>query len=116
MKPGRRGAKRRQQIAAVFHALADPSRCQVIDLLRDAGEMRVGDVAAAFEMTLNGVSKHLKVLEAAGLLQRRREGTSHFISVRWEGLAPVVLWLDSHRNFWERRLDAFADSFEETEV
>ena len=116
MNPGRRGEKRRQQIATVFHALADPSRCQVIDLLREAGEMRVGDLAAAFEMTLNGVSKHLKVLEAAGLLNRRREGTSHFVSVRWEGLAPVVAWLDSHRHYWQRRLDALADAFEENET
>ena len=67
--------------------------------------MRVGDLAEAFDMSLNGVSKHIKILESAGLVERRRKGTTHFMSVRWEGLAPMVTWLDGQRQFWERRLD-----------
>jgi DNA-binding transcriptional ArsR family regulator len=106
---GRPGAERDAQLVAVFRALGDPSRCRIVELLREAGELRVGDVAAAFEMSLNGVSKHLKILEAAGLVQRRREGTTHYISMRWEGLSPMVEWLDVQRQAWERRLDAFED-------
>lgn len=104
-----RGTQRDAQLVAVFRALGDPSRCRIVELLREAGELCVGDVAAAFDMSLNGVSKHLKILEAAGLVQRRREGTTHYISMRWEGLSPLVEWLDVQRTAWERRLDAFED-------
>ena len=105
----RPGAQRDAELVAVFRALGDPSRCRIVELLREAGELCVGDVAAAFDMSLNGVSKHLKILEAAGLVQRRREGTTHDISMRWEGLHPMVEWLDVQRQSWERRLDAFED-------
>nr|WP_276204348.1 helix-turn-helix domain-containing protein [Enhygromyxa salina] len=50
-------------------------------------------IAQSFNISLNAVSKHLKVLERAGVVERRREGTTHFISMRWEGLAPIVGWL-----------------------
>jgi DNA-binding transcriptional ArsR family regulator len=106
---------KKEQLVKVFHALADASRCRIIDLLREAGELRVGDVAAAFEMTLNGVSKHLKVLEGAGLIRRRKEGTSHYISVRWEGVAPMVEWLDARRQYWDTRLDAFEAAIKKEE-
>lgn len=100
------GASREVELSVVLQALADPSRRKILSLLRNVNEMRVGDIAAAFEMSLNGVSKHLKVLESARLVLRRKEGTAHFIALHWAGLAPLLDWLDTSREFWGNRLDA----------
>ena len=93
----------------MFACLADPSRRRILALLRDAGELRVGDIAAAFEISLNGVSKHLKVLESARLVRRRKAGVTHWISADWDGLLPANDYLDDHRRFWGDRLDALHD-------
>lgn len=95
-----------QRLSRIFRSLADPSRRKIIALLRDTPELRVGDLASAFEMSLNGVSKHIKQLESAGLVSRRLEGTTHFIRLDPEGVAPVFDWLDVYRDRWQRRLDA----------
>ncbi len=100
------------QLDAVFHALADHTRRRVIALLREAGELKVGDIAHVFVMSLNGVSKHLKVLEAAGLVRREVRGREHWLSVAWAGLQPAHGWLSSHEPFWRGRLDALAQHFE----
>lgn len=103
---------RDEALSAAFAALADPSRRQVLGLLRESAELRVSDIAAVFDMSLNGVSKHLKVLEKAGLVLRRRHGRTHWIRANWEGLAAPQGWLDAHQHFWTRRLDAVAQQFE----
>jgi DNA-binding transcriptional ArsR family regulator len=95
-------------LSRVFHALGDVHRRRMVALLRESGELRVGDLAAAFSMSLNGVSKHLKVLEAAEIVQRDIRGREHFVSVRWETLEAPYQWLDSHHHFWSSRLDALA--------
>lgn len=77
-------------------------------MLREAGRLRVGDIGAAFSISLNAVSKHLKVLEAAGLIEREVSGREHWIAVNWSGLAAPHQWLDAHRRFWSERLDALA--------
>lgn len=102
-------AAREKALNSAFHALADPSRRQIIELLREAGECRVKDVAEAFSMSLNGVSKHLKVLEQAGLITRRIEGRQHFIAVRWEALQSPYEWLHFYQAYWSKRLDALVD-------
>lgn len=96
----------------VFSCLSDPSRRRIIALLREAGELKVGDIAQAFSMSLNGVSKHLKALEAGGLVTRRIEGRRHFIRVNWKTLEPAHTWLDFHRHFWSIRLDRLASHVE----
>lgn len=96
----------------VFQSLADPSRRKIIALLRETEELRVGDLAQAFSMSLNGVSKHLKALEAAGLIRRRIEGRQHWIRVDWDALRPAHTWLDFHRHFWSTRLDRLASNIE----
>ena len=93
----------------VFGALADPSRRRIIDLLREAGDLKVGDIATVFSMSLNGVSKHLKVLERAGLVLRRVEGREHWLRVDWEGLQNAYQWLHFFRHFWGGRLDSLVD-------
>ena len=101
----RGSAEREAQLSGVLAALADPSRRRIIDLLREAGELKVGDIAEAFDMSLNGVSKHLKVLEAAGLVTRRVEGRQHFLQVRWEGLQPAYEWLHTYHALSSTRID-----------
>ena len=93
----------------VFGALGDPSRRRIIGLLREAGDLKVGDIATVFSMSLNGVSKHLKVLERAGLVLRRIEGREHWLRVDWEGLQEAYQWLHFYRHFWGGRLDSLAD-------
>jgi DNA-binding transcriptional ArsR family regulator len=106
----RRGkAREEEQLSRVFHALADPARRRIIALLRESGELPVGVVGKAFAMTLNGVSKHVKVLEAAGLVRRRIEGRVHWISVDWTALQIAYEFLHAHHHFWSTRLDALAD-------
>ena len=98
-----------RQLDRVFRALADPSRRRIIALLREAGELRVGTLAEAFDMSLNGVSKHVKVLEKAGLIDRRIAGTTHFLRVHWSSLQAPYQWLHFHHHFWSQRIDALAD-------
>ena len=106
----RRGkAGEEQRLSRVFHALADPARRRIIALLREAGELPVGVVAEAFSMTLNGVSKHVKVLEHAGVVRRRIEGRVHWMSVDWNALQVAYEFLHAHHHFWSTRLDALVD-------
>jgi DNA-binding transcriptional ArsR family regulator len=102
-------SKKDEQLDQVFHGLADPSRRKMVALLREAGQMKVSDIGQAFDMTLNGVSKHLKVLEQAGLVTRRVEGREHWISVNWPALQPAYEFLHFHQHFWTARLDALMD-------
>ncbi|MEE9386054.1 MAG: metalloregulator ArsR/SmtB family transcription factor [Nannocystaceae bacterium] len=112
----RRGeSERPQRLDRVFRSLADPNRRRILALLREGGELRVGDIAASFEMSLNGVSKHLKAMESAGLVSRRIEGRTHWIRVEWSALQPAYSFLHSHHHFWSERLDALADYISQQE-
>ena len=109
MSPRRGKAGEQERLNRVFHALADPARRRIIALLRESGELPVGVVAEAFSMTLNGVSKHVKVLEHAGVVRRRIEGRVHWISVDWTALQVAYEFLHAHHHFWSTRLDALVD-------
>jgi DNA-binding transcriptional ArsR family regulator len=89
---------------AVFHALADPGRRQMIEAL-SRGEQTVGELAAPLSISLPAVSKHLGVLERAGLLRRRREGRRHHLSAVPEALQNASDWIENHRRFWEGSFD-----------
>lgn len=106
---GKATKAREARLNRVFRTLADPSRRRIIALLREAGELKVGDLAEAFAMSLNGVSKHLKVLEKAGLIQRRVEGREHWIRVNFEALQEPYEWLHFYHHFWSGRLDSLID-------
>ena len=88
-------------------ALADPTRRAIVARLT-AGDARVGEVAKPFEMSLNAVSKHLKVLEGAGLVRREVRGREHWLSFDGSPLTAASDWIDFYRGFWEGRLDALA--------
>ncbi len=99
--------KRSTDLDLVFHALAGGTRRAILEAL--AGEGRsVTEIAAPFEMSLPAVSKHLRVLERAGLVTRSPEGRVHRMSLRAAPLAEAVDWLEHYRVFWEERFDALA--------
>lgn len=87
-----------------FQALADPTRRALINQLR-GGYTRVTDLASSHPMSLNAVSKHIKVLEGAGLVERRIEGREHRIGLSAAPLAEAQAWLAEYREFWQTRLD-----------
>jgi DNA-binding transcriptional ArsR family regulator len=93
----------------VFHTLADGTRRKIIELLRESGELKVGDLAKTFDMSLNGVSKHLKVLERAELIQREVRGREHWIRVQWSTLQEPYEWLHFYHHFWSKRLNSLVD-------
>jgi DNA-binding transcriptional ArsR family regulator len=95
-----------------YAALAEPSRRQILDLLRD-GERSVNDLVARLELSQPGVSKHLKVLREAGLVEVRPEGRRRWYGLRAEPLAEVDEWLEPYRAYWSGRLDALERHLEE---
>ncbi len=91
---------------SVYGALADGSRRTIVWRLAAEGELKVTDVARPFDMSLNAVSKHIKVLEQAGLVSRRVRGRDHWLSLRSEPLAAAHAWIGLYQRFWESRIDA----------
>ena len=98
-------ASRTARLNAVFAALADPTRRAIIERL-SRSEARVTEVAEPFPMSLNAVSKHIRVLEASGVIERRRQGRDHILSINPHSLDEVDGWIERTRGFWEQRLDA----------
>lgn len=92
-------------------ALADPVRRAILDRLQH-GEARVTDLAAPFDISLNSVSKHIRLLERAGLVRRRRRGREHFLSFDPAPLERAAAWIDERRRFWSARLDALESAIE----
>jgi DNA-binding transcriptional ArsR family regulator len=88
-----------------FHALAHPVRRDILARLVDSSAT-ILEIADQFDMSLNGVSKHVKVLEHAGLIQRNIQGRTHHCSLDATRLREAGAWIDYYRPYWERRLDA----------
>jgi DNA-binding transcriptional ArsR family regulator len=87
-----------------FHALADPTRRGMLASLA-LGEKSIGELAEPFAMTFAGASKHVKVLEDAGLISRRKAGRTHVISIEAKPLEEAERWLRQWEKFWTVRLD-----------
>lgn len=101
-------------LSVVFGALADPTRRAILERLVD-GEATVGELGAPFAMSQPAVSKHLKVLESAGLVSRRRRGTANLSRLEPEALREADDWLEGYRAIWEERferLDAVLDELQ----
>jgi DNA-binding transcriptional ArsR family regulator len=88
---------------AAFHALADPTRRAVLDLLRK-GSQPAGQIARAFPVSRPAISKHLRLLRHAHLVQERREGRNRLYQLNPEPLKAVDTWLQQYRVFWESSL------------
>src|SRR5258706_10387171 len=84
-------------------ALADPPRRAILARLA-LGEARVTELAAPFPMSLNSVSKHIRMLERAELVRRRREGREHILALNPEGLDEAADWIAGQRSLWAHRL------------
>ena len=95
-----------QTLSLILKAASDPTRRAILTLLAQHGPTRVTDLARRFEMSLNAVSKHIKVLEGAGLVKRRTEWREHLIEVEMAPLGQIDLWFKELRSIWEMRLEA----------
>lgn len=89
----------------VYGAIADPTRRAILGILAE-GEINVGSLAERFPISLNGVSKHVKVLERAGLVERTVLGREHRLRLNAEPLREASAWLEHYRTFWDTRLGA----------
>jgi DNA-binding transcriptional ArsR family regulator len=96
------------RLSATFAALADPTRRAILARLA-LGETSVGELAAPFDMSLPAVSKHLKVLERAGLIARGREAQWRPARLEAGPLRDVADWIEHYRRFWEQSLDRLGD-------
>jgi DNA-binding transcriptional ArsR family regulator len=93
------------RLDATYGALSHPIRREMIQRLRSEGA-RVTDLAVGFDVSLAAASKHIHVLESAGLIDRIVLGRVHHLSLDPQPLAAAAAWIDTYREFWERRLDA----------
>ncbi len=97
--------------AAIFGALADPTRLRIVEALR-AGEQPVNDLVERVEIHQSGVSRHLRILHGAGLVQVRPSGPQRFYSLRPEPFRELDAWLGAYRRLWEARLDRLGQALE----
>ncbi len=89
----------------VFNALCDPTRRAILARLTDT-DARVTDIAAEFPISLNSISKHIRMLERAGLVRRSIAGREHVLSLDAAPLSEAAMWIEHYRRFWEGRLAA----------
>jgi DNA-binding transcriptional ArsR family regulator len=101
-------------VATTFDVLAEPTRRRILDLLLDR-ERPVGDLVARLNVSQPGVSKHLKVLREAGLVEVRHDAQRRIYRVRAEPLAEIDDWLAPYRRLWASRLDSLERHLDETE-
>ena len=103
------------QLSVTFAALADPTRRAILAHLAK-GEASVTELAKPFEMSLPAISKHLKVLERAGLIVRGREAQWRPCQIKAEPLKDAMDWIEQYRQFWEERLDRLDDYLHELQT
>jgi DNA-binding transcriptional ArsR family regulator len=97
------------QLSTIFGALSDPTRRAILARLADGGDQTVNELARPFAMTQPAISRHLKVLEQAGLISRRRRQTARLSHLEGEGLRDATAWLVRYQDYWDEshaRLDA----------
>ena len=94
-----------QQLSDILKATSDPTRRSILTTLVQEGATRVTDLANHYEMSLNAVSKHIKVLESAGLVTRRTVGRTHLIEANLDPINQIDKWFQNLRSIWDLRLD-----------
>jgi DNA-binding transcriptional ArsR family regulator len=93
------------QLAAVFGALSDPTRLTIVERLLSEGERTAGEIAKPFAVSKPAISKHLKVLEDAGLIERRVDRQWRVCRARPEAIKTIDEWMNRYRAFWEASFD-----------
>jgi DNA-binding transcriptional ArsR family regulator len=101
------------QLTDVLTAISHPSRRAIIGKLAESGPTRFTDVAKPFDVALNAVTKHLKLLERAGLIKREKKGREVLISLRPEPLRLVAGWVHEYERLWNDQLDQFEQYFKD---
>ena len=99
------GEYQSSELDGVFNALCDPTRRAILARLTDT-DARVTEIAAEFPISLNSISKHIRMLERAGLVNRSVQGRDHVLSLNAGPLADAAEWIEHYRRFWEGRLAA----------
>jgi DNA-binding transcriptional ArsR family regulator len=100
------------QLTDVLAAISHPTRRAIIGRLAN-GPARFLDIAGRFDTALNAVTKHLKMLERAGLIERQKQGREVLISLRGEPLREVAMWVHEYERFWNDHLDQFEQHFKD---
>ena len=98
----------------VFRAIADPTRRNILSILAE-GDQRVCDLAGRFDMTRPAVSKHLALLEEAGLIRVERQGRESINRLAPDGLQPVAQWLNAFSAFWDDKLMKLKEAVENSD-
>ena len=106
-----RTERRSGDLSATFAALSDPTRRVILERL-SRGDATPGELARPLRISWPAVTKHLRVLERAGLLQRRRNGRQHILTLEPGPMKQADAWIATYRRFWEGSLDALADYLE----
>src|SRR3954465_561292 len=101
-------------MAAAFPVLAEPTRRKILDLLRE-DERAVGDLVELLDLSQPGVSKHLRVLRDAGLVEARPDAQKRVYRLRPEPLAEIDGWLSPYRRLWAKRLDSLEQHLDDKE-
>lgn len=102
----------RRQCDAVFRAISDPTRREILHILR-GGQQTVGGIAGNFRMSRPAISKHLRLLHRAGLVVTRKQGTASVCSLDARPLRAVGDWLDDYQSFWRESLQSLKKHMEE---
>ncbi len=102
------------QLDRVFQALSDSTRRSILLQVREKNET-VNNIAARFQISLPAVSKHLKVLERAGLISRSKDGQKRLCHAEPELMQDAVAWLEYYQAFWNDRLDSLREFIEKTD-
>lgn len=102
-----------ESLNRIFHALSDPTRREILDRLANEA-CTISDLAEPFDMTFAAVSKHVRVLEHAGLIKREVDGRVHRCSADLEGLRAASQFIDKYKKFWEEQLDRLDAYFKKT--
>src|ERR1700712_610089 len=95
----------------MFHALADPARLRIVEAMK-SGECAVGDIVERMDIHQSGVSRHLRILAEAGVVQMRPDGQKRLYSLRKEAFDELEAWVGDYRLHWQARLDRFAAAVE----
>ena len=103
------------QLTEIFLALAHPDRRSIVQRLASGEEATVSDLAADFDVSFNQVSKHLKTLERAGLLKRRKAGREFKLQLDPRPLLGARTWIETYEHFWSESLEGLADYLDESE-
>jgi DNA-binding transcriptional ArsR family regulator len=99
----------------LFQALADPARLRIVEVMK-SGEVAVGDIVERMEIHQSGVSRHLRILAEAGIVQMRPDGQKRLYSLRKAAFDELEAWVSDYRRHWEARLDRFGAALKRRRV